>query len=316
MSDPAVSIIMNCLNCEKDLPDALRSVREQTFQDFEIIFWDNASTDRSAEIAKNFGPQLRYFAGTETVSLGEARNLAIKEAKGNYIAFLDCDDLWKPEKLSRQVELFENNPDLGLACTDTEIFNGKRVLSRLFENTPPKKGHVFEALMSSQWISMSSAVIRKAALDNVAEAPGRWFDESLNVCEEADLFYRIAHAWEVDYVDQPLTMWRVHEMNTTFRKFGQFADETMYILEKHRKIYPDYDHNYPNLVELLTNRSIFQKAISLWRENRGAEARKILKSITHASPKVRLFQAASFLPGSFFDLASKLYFALPGFLRK
>lgn len=316
MSDPAVSIIMNCLNCEKDLSDALRSVREQTFQDFEIIFWDNASTDRSAEIAKNFGPQLRYFAGTETVSLGEARNLAIKEAKGNYIAFLDCDDLWKPEKLYRQVELFENNPDLGLACTDTEIFNGKRVLSRLFENTPPKKGHVFEALMSSQWISMSSAVIRKAALDNVAEAPGRWFDESLNVCEEADLFYRIAHAWEVDYVDQPLTMWRVHEMNTTFRKFGQFADETMYILEKHRKIYPDYDHNYPNLVELLTNRSIFQKAISLWRENRGAEARKFLKSITHASPKVRLFQAASFLPGSFFDLASKLYFALPGFLRK
>ena len=118
MSAPAVSIIMNCLNCEKDLPDALKSVKEQTFQDFEIIFWDNGSKDRSAEIAKRFGPQLRYFSGTETVPLGEARNLAIKEAKGNYIAFLDCDDLWKPEKLSLQVELLKNNPDLGLACTD------------------------------------------------------------------------------------------------------------------------------------------------------------------------------------------------------
>ena len=81
MSAPAVSIIMNCLNCRKDLPDALKSVREQTFQDFEIIFWDNGSKDRSAEIAKRFGPQLRYFSGTETVPSEKQRNLAIKGGK-------------------------------------------------------------------------------------------------------------------------------------------------------------------------------------------------------------------------------------------
>ena len=156
---------------------------------------------------------------------------------------------------------------------------------------------------------MSSAVIRKGALDSVAEAPGKWFDESLNVCEEADLFYRIAHDWEVDYVDQPLTMWRVHEMNTTFRKFGQFADETMYILEKHRKIYSDYDQNYPNLVELLKNRSSFQKAISLWRENRGLRSQKnsqINNPCQSESSSVPGQQA--FFPGSLFDLASKLLF--------
>ena len=67
---------------------------------------------------------------------------------------------------------------------------------------------------------------------------GEWFDESLNVCEEADVFYRIAKTWELDHVDEPLTRWRVHGVNTTFRKFGQFADETLRILDKHRKLYP------------------------------------------------------------------------------
>lgn len=313
---PTISIIMNCLNCEKDLPAALQSVRAQTLQDYEIIFWDNGSSDKSAEIARNFGPKLRYFSGKETVSLGAARNLALQKARGEFIAFLDCDDLWKPEKLEQQVNLFKSNPGLGLVCTDTEIFDGNRTLSRLFETASPKRGHAFEALMRSQWISMSSAMIRKEALESVAAGENLWFDENLEVCEEADLFYRIAHDWEIDHVDQPLTAWRVHGTNTTFRKFRQFADETLLILEKHKKIYPDYEKKYPQLVEVLTNRAIFQKAVSLWRENKGKDARELLHSLSSAGPKIRLFWAASFLPGSFFDIAAKLYFALPGFLRK
>lgn len=316
MPNPQVSIIMNCLNGAEDLSAALASIRAQTMRDYEIIFWDNGSTDGSGEIARGFGPELRYFRGSTTIPLGAARNRALKEARGELIAFLDCDDLWKPEKLALQCDLFKKNPGLGLACTDTEIHDGKKILSRLFESRKPQRGMAFADLMISQWISMSSAMTSKKAIDSVATSPGQWFDESLNVCEEADLFYRIAHDWETDFIDQPLTIWRVHDKNTTFRKFAQFAEETCKILQKHKKLYPGYEEEYPELVRLLQDRAYFQQSVALWRAGKNAEARQNLAKIIRKSPKIVLFHLASFLPGNFFDLGAKIYFSLPGFLRK
>src|SRR3989304_6187690 len=102
-----VSIIMNCLNCAKYLREAIDSIYAQTYKDWEIIFWDNASTDDSAVIAGNYDGRLRYFRDEEVVPLGKSRNLAMEKAGGEYIAFLDCDDKWMPEKLERQIPLFE-----------------------------------------------------------------------------------------------------------------------------------------------------------------------------------------------------------------
>ena len=232
MNAPAVSVIMNCLNSSRDLREAMDSLMAQTFTDFEVVFWDNCSTDESPAIAQSYGEKVRYFRGESIVPLGEGRNLALAQARGRYLAFLDCDDLWRPTKLERQVALFEANPRVGLVCTDTEIFDGKRVFKRLFAETSPQRGMAFAALMQRQWIFMSSAMVSREALTSLSAEKissglginGGWFDQSLNVCEEADVFYRIAHDWELDHVDEPLTLWRVHGANTTFRKFGQFAD--------------------------------------------------------------------------------------------
>ena len=87
MEHPKVSIIMNCLNGEEYLRQALDSVFGQTYDDWEIIFWDNASTDKSAAIASSYGERVRYFKSSVTHPLGKARNLAIKEAMGDFIAF-------------------------------------------------------------------------------------------------------------------------------------------------------------------------------------------------------------------------------------
>lgn len=315
---PQVTVIMNCLNGDVFLPEALASIKAQTFQDFEIIFWDNGSTDESPEIAKAYGSQLRYFQSTKTLPLGAARNLAIGQARGRYIAFLDCDDVWRPQKLEKQMALMRANPALGLVTTDTEIFNGRKVLYRLFEQSLPARGKVFRQLMERQWISMSSALVSKKALDatrDPAFSKG-WFDESLNVCEEADLFYRIAHDYELDYAEEPLTVWRVHGNNTTFRNFGQFASETLRILARQRRMYPNYDTEYADIVTLLTQRAAFQQAISLWRAGENKKARANLAPCLQNSPKYRLFWLASFLPGKFFDMAAKVYFMLPKVLRK
>lgn len=308
---PTVSVIMNCLNGAAHLREAVDSVFSQTWKDWEIIFWDNASTDESPAIAQSYGSRVRVFRATETTSLGSARNLAIARCTGEFIAFLDCDDVWQPEKLKKQLALFRADAEVGLVCTDTEMFDGGKTLSRIFTSAEPARGYVFRELMTRQWISMSSAVVRRSALESLDQ----WFDESLNVCEEADVFYRIAKTWKLDFVAAPLTRWRVHGINTTFRKFGQFADETLAILAKHRSLYPGYDETYPDLVALLTRRAAFQKAVSLWRKGQSAEARRMARPYAD-SLKVKLFLATSFLPGSAFDLLARLYFALPGCLRR
>jgi len=119
---------MNCLNGEKYLREAIDSVYTQTYKDWEIIFWDNASTDKSAEIAQSHDHRVRYFKSEETYLLGKARNLAFKQAKGEYIALLDVDDVWLPNKLEEQLKLFDKNSNLGMTFSNS-IFLTKREIN-------------------------------------------------------------------------------------------------------------------------------------------------------------------------------------------
>ena len=100
-----VSVIMNCCNGEKYLREAIDSVYAQTYQNWEIIFWDNNSTDNSALIAQSYDERLKYFLAKERTPLGKARVLAANEGKGEYLSFLDCDDLWETHKTEKQIKL-------------------------------------------------------------------------------------------------------------------------------------------------------------------------------------------------------------------
>ena len=127
---PLVSVIMNCRNCEKYLKEAVDSVLSQTYQNWEIIFWDNQSTDSSAVIFKAYNdPRLRYYLAPEYTPLGGARNLAMQKANGEFIAFLDCDDIWLPLKLEKQIPVFDKE-SVGLVICDTIFFNDKRVCKK------------------------------------------------------------------------------------------------------------------------------------------------------------------------------------------
>ena len=106
---PLVSIIINCYNGETYLHESIKSVLAQTYKNWEIIFWDNKSTDKSEEIFKSYNDKrFRYFLADEHTSLYKARNLAIKKSKGELISFIDTDDLWVKNKLELQVPLFKN----------------------------------------------------------------------------------------------------------------------------------------------------------------------------------------------------------------
>ena len=104
-----VSIILNCYNGEKFLAEALLSLKNQTYKNWELIFWDNRSTDSSKEIVFSFKfKNLRYFLSKKHTTLYEARNLAIKKVKGKFICFIDADDLWEKDKIKNQLKLFKD----------------------------------------------------------------------------------------------------------------------------------------------------------------------------------------------------------------
>ena len=105
---PLISIIMNCHNGEKFLKKSIKSVIKQTYKNWEIIFWDNKSSDQSAKIVKSFkNRRIKYFKSNKFQKLYNNRNLAINKAKGKYVCFLDTDDLWNKNKLSSQISLIK-----------------------------------------------------------------------------------------------------------------------------------------------------------------------------------------------------------------
>ena len=109
---PLVSIVINCYNSDEYLAQAIDSIFSQTHTNWEIIFWDNNSKDTSAIIAKSYGFKLKYFKSNKTTSLYEARNCALEKCKGDYIAFIDCDDIWIEDKLEKQIKMAKSGFDL------------------------------------------------------------------------------------------------------------------------------------------------------------------------------------------------------------
>lgn len=303
MSKPTVSVIMNCLNGERYLREAIDSVFAQTFESWELIFWDNASTDGTAAIAKSYGPQLRYFCSESTVPLGHARNFAIRQARGEYLAFLDSDDLWFPSKLEQQVPLFAN-AKVGLVFSDTITFNAAGDQQQQFRWNKPPRGRLFAQMLNGSFVAqIPGIVIRRDVLDNLDE----WFDETFNVVEETDLFTRIAHDWDFDYVDAPLAKYRLHKDSWTWNNQELLSQEMDVMVEKLCRVFPDCEAQYPDDIARLRARAQYHRALVDWQGGRSSAVRKRLRP--HLTTDRRLFVpfVLSFLP---YEVYMRIYLTL------
>ena len=305
---PVVSVIINCHNGAQTLPETLESLAAQQYTHYEVIFWDNASTDNSLALARSAAPRFAAFHiwhSAQRMPLGQARNCALAKACGEFIAFLDSDDLWLPEKLTEQVRLMRLHPAVGLVCTDARCLLGKRLLPRtFFQRAKPERGMVFAQLMLRQWVVMSSAMVRRTVLDAIKEKGG-WFDGALRVCEEADVFYRMARIAPCDYVAAPLTIWRVHGNNATLRHFDLFAQETRLIIQKLCRLFPEWMQQHEAVLTTLKRRATVQQALALWRTGQGCAARRCLRPLN--GKKVFAIRLCTYLPPRCFDWLAWLY---------
>jgi glycosyltransferase involved in cell wall biosynthesis len=152
---------MNCHNGEKYLREAIDSVYNQSYKNWEIIFWDNASTDESGKIAKSYDNKLKYFYTQELSLLGRARGLAAEQVRGEYLAFLDCDDLWCGDKLEKQIRIFEDSEEsLGIVYGRSEIIYEDGSDNKVFyEGYTLPEGMVFCDFAKNNFIQFVSAMV-------------------------------------------------------------------------------------------------------------------------------------------------------------
>lgn len=235
-NEPLVSVIMNCYNCEKYLKEAIDSVYAQTYQNWEIIFWDNASCDQSSEIAKSYDSRLKYFKAAATTQLGEARTLAVKKANGKYLAFLDCDDLWLPEKIKCQVDIFNNSKDvLGLVYGRCEFFYSdvKKDAYKLKDGVILPEGNVFYKLVTENFIPFVSVMVDASIFEQCGGFPSH-----LKHSPDYWLSLHVAHKYPVGAVQEVCCKYRIHNNNLTNELVVTAALESIEIVSK---FLPDKD---------------------------------------------------------------------------
>jgi len=199
--NPTVSVIIPTHNRGWILREAIDSVLAQDYADYELIVVDDGSTDNTREILEACGRDITVVQQSNR-GVSAARNRGIAASRGQLLAFLDSDDLWLPQKLSRQVDFFKSNPAALICQTEeTWVRNGVRV--------NPKRRHqklagmIFEPSLALCLVSPSAVMIRKTLF----EAVGR-FDERLPACEDYDLWLRVSCRYPVYLIDEPLIIKR------------------------------------------------------------------------------------------------------------
>jgi glycosyltransferase involved in cell wall biosynthesis len=207
---PKVSVIIPVYNGGEFLSKAMESVIAQTYSDWQIVAVNDGSTDNSLEILRMYEhrlPSKIHIVSQKNSGASSARNRGIIESKGEYIAFLDSDDSWLPEKLEKQVEFLESNKELGLVYSDCYIIdNGSNMEENTYLcRTKPFRGNIFSELVYNNFIPTSTVLVRRKVLDKVG-----LFNPVLRISQDYDLWLRLAEIYSVDFINQPLAKYRFH----------------------------------------------------------------------------------------------------------
>ena len=237
---PAVTVIIPTFNRAALLPKAVESVLAQTFQDFEIVLVDDASSDSTPNVIRGFSdPRIRYVRHDSNRGIAVARNTGVANARGRFIAFLDDDDEWLPVKLERQIEILENSSrSVGAVYSAFEKVD-KDTGERVAVVRPAKSGHILNELCMRNWIGTASTVcLKRECFEEVG-----WFDERVTFGEEYDMWIRIAHRYDFKYLDEILVRYGVHsfQLSTNYQAvIGGLAEQ----LKKHGQLFALDPENY------------------------------------------------------------------------
>ena len=219
MNRPLVSVIVNCFNGERYLKECIQSIINQTYTNFEIIFWNNNSTDKSQKIVSEFSDKrIKVFKTNVKQSLGESRNKAIEKSSGELITFLDVDDWYLSEKLDLQVKIFEKNQDVGLVFTNYYNYY-EHNKSKKISNCKIFNNNISQHLLDNYNVGILTVMVKRNLLLK------NQFDLKFNFIEDFDLIFRLSFQTKFHFITIPTSYYRLHEKNLSKVKLDKFVNE-------------------------------------------------------------------------------------------
>ena len=289
-----VSIIVNFHNSEKYLNKCIQSILMQNYNNFEIILWDNNSIDNSKKIIETFSDnRIKYFNNSNKENLYKARNMAIKESTGEYVAFLDSDDWWEQNYLSSREDFFKNQ-NFDYSYCNSNFFYEKLNKSKLYKSYKLPNGNIFNHLVKDYLIIISGVIFRKKIFDKFG-----FFNENYNIIGDYDFFLRISKKTNAHSHSDPLLNYRVHNNNFSKLNSQLFYDE-----------YKDWFNENKNNFDI-KNKKIFQSRLEYLEIthlllNRKKTLEVLIKIFKHQNLKnILKFLILFFLPKKLFKFIRK-----------
>ncbi len=235
---PLVSVIIPAYNCASFITRTINSVIDQTFSDWELIVVNDASADHTEQVVQRFtDPRIRYLKHQHNSGGPPGpKNTGLKAARGRYVALLDHDDQWLPEKLEKQLALFSGSRDVDwvscFAWVREETGEEKAEMRRFTVSQTPLKDILRENFILSQ----SSLMVKRAVLEEMGG-----FDNSFREADDWDLYIRLMKDHRFSYVPEPLYNYYLHDRNTSVNFSTEHrSEEREYLRHKHRQLFTSY----------------------------------------------------------------------------
>ena len=289
MTHPTVSVVMPVYNTARYVQSAVESVLAQSFDDFELLIIDDAGSDNSIELCRQYkDPRIRVIS-QENRGLAGARNTGIRHAHGEMIAFLDSDDLWEPEKLERHVGHLKRAPDVGVSYAASRMIDDDGAFLRLVQRPKLRDVTARDVFLRNPVGNGSAPVIRRAVFEDIA-FPNRkrseldYFDESFRQSEDIECWCRIALTtdWHFEGIDGALTRYRINEGGLSANVIRQFQTWTR-VRNRVARLDPGFATKWAKLAEAYQLRYLARRCV---RTGDGAMAWSLLKDALKASPGI------------------------------
>lgn len=303
--NPLVSVIIPVYNSEKYIADAIESVLCQTYKNFEILVVDDGSTDDTEKIVlyfkKLYNEKIRYFY-QKNGGPAKARNLGIKNASGEHIAFLDSDDIWLPEKLAVQVAYYEENPYYGMVYSNLALIKN----GNIFQATSQlkEKGWILYKLVKDKFIYTSTIIIKK----NVLRAVGDYHEDYyMATGEDTDLYLRIANKYQIGYLDKVLVHKRIHDSNLG-NNISPRCGTVEAITNFYRK-FPEFSPQNDTKVKKALGFHNARKGYELFNANKKRNSRRFFITAIRYSPfnwKIYIYLLFTYCPSFLIKIIRKL----------
>jgi teichuronic acid biosynthesis glycosyltransferase TuaG len=297
MKPPKVSINLCCYNSERFLADTLNSIASQTFKDWELIVVNDGSSDSTESMIMKF-KDLGFpvvYQYQENKGLGYSRNAALSLSSGDYIAFIDHDDVWMPEKLRKQVESLDCAADVDFSYSNYFIMNDHTRRICLKRRQP--EGSVFGTFLLRYHVAILTVMVRKKALSDL----GMLFNANYHLSEEFELFMRLLYKSKAQYIEEPLACYRIHREMGSIKFIDQWPIEMEHIIATLKQLSPTVKDEYEKEFQYLTAKIGYYHARAEMAKANYKKARSYLLPYRHTDVKFLLLYFLTFLPVSLWN---------------